>query len=171
MKEYYRLLGLPQTATKEEVKTAYRRLAKKYHPDMPNGNSEIYIKIKEAYEILAKGAPVQAPPPPKRDMTPYVNVAGSHLNSEGTCNVFLNLRNIQYAFIDRLPLEVYKWTINGSTDGRIEILKQDLIKCDYSFILVFMPYEGGIILKNIKLKDPRSWTEKCVHNIKKFLSI
>lgn len=51
---YYRILGLQPGAGKEEVKRAYRRLAKKYHPDVAL-DREDHIKfrqIKEAYEIL-----------------------------------------------------------------------------------------------------------------------
>lgn len=55
-KDYYEILGIPRNATKEEIKQAYRRLAKKYHPDMnPNNRKEAEEKFKEiseAYEVL-----------------------------------------------------------------------------------------------------------------------
>jgi len=173
MKEYYRLLGLPQTATKEEIKKAYRTLSKRYHPDMPNGNSEIYIKIKEAYEILAKGepVPVQPPPPTKRDMTPYVLVANSYISSDGKCIIFLNARNIDYVFIDRIPMDEYKWTLGSSIAGRIEILENDMFKYGYQFNLVFVAYDGNVIFKPIKLKDPRNWAQKIGYKVKKFLDL
>lgn len=56
-RDYYEVLGVEKTATDEELKKAYRRLAKKYHPDAnPDNKKEAEIKFKEvneAYENLS----------------------------------------------------------------------------------------------------------------------
>jgi len=54
MSEYYRILGVPENATAEQIKKAYRMLARKYHPDMNPAQdaAENFIRITEAYEIL-----------------------------------------------------------------------------------------------------------------------
>ena len=49
----YKVLGLPQNASDEDVKRAYRALAKKYHPDMNPGDAEAEKKFKEASEAYA----------------------------------------------------------------------------------------------------------------------
>jgi molecular chaperone DnaJ len=53
--DYYQILGVARTATAEEIKKAYRKLALQYHPDRNPGNKEAEEKFKEAaeaYEVL-----------------------------------------------------------------------------------------------------------------------
>lgn len=52
-KNYYDILGVSKTATDEEIKKAYRSLAKKYHPDLNPGNAEAAEKLKEVNEAFS----------------------------------------------------------------------------------------------------------------------
>lgn len=51
-KSYYVILGISPGASADEVKTAYRRLAKAFHPDYYKGGSESFREIQEAYAVL-----------------------------------------------------------------------------------------------------------------------
>ncbi len=70
----YQILGLNGTASLEEIKKAYKRLAIKFHPDKNPGDKECEEKFKEvvqAYEEITG----------KREDTTYANLAPENLNS------------------------------------------------------------------------------------------
>jgi curved DNA-binding protein CbpA len=81
MPTYHEVLGVREDASRREVNAAYRRLAKKYHPDVAGGDAAIFQQVTEAYNALTiRGqrqqtpeavrpvdpAPRQAPNPPPR---------------------------------------------------------------------------------------------------------
>ena len=54
-KDYYKVLGVDKGASQEEIKKSYKKLAKKYHPDMNKGNKsaeEKFKEINEAYSVI-----------------------------------------------------------------------------------------------------------------------
>ena len=57
-KDYYKILDIPEFSTTEEIKNAYRKLARKWHPDVAGNSSDVIARFKEineAYEILSDG--------------------------------------------------------------------------------------------------------------------
>ncbi|EFA70675.1 molecular chaperone DnaJ [Cylindrospermopsis raciborskii S07] len=55
-KDYYSILGISKTASPEEIKQAFRKLARKYHPDVNPGNKQAEVRFKEineAHEVLS----------------------------------------------------------------------------------------------------------------------
>ncbi|MGW8324687.1 MAG: J domain-containing protein, partial [Desulfobacterales bacterium] len=51
-KSYFIILGVSPGATADEIKSAYRRLAKEFHPDHYAGGNETFREIQEAYSVL-----------------------------------------------------------------------------------------------------------------------
>src|SRR3954452_24388565 len=55
-KDYYKALGVSSTATDKEIKAAYRKLSKQYHPDANKGSEERFKDISAAYDVLGDPA-------------------------------------------------------------------------------------------------------------------
>src|SRR5882724_6634573 len=55
-RDYYEILGIPRTATADEIKKAHRRLVRKYHPDVNKGATSTegqFKEVQEAYDVLS----------------------------------------------------------------------------------------------------------------------
>ena len=52
-KDYYNLLGVQRTASQDEIKKAYRKLAHQHHPDKKGGDEAKFKEINEAYQVLS----------------------------------------------------------------------------------------------------------------------
>ncbi len=53
MKDYYSILGVEKSATKDDIKKAFRKLAHKYHPDKSGGDEKKFNEASEAYSVLS----------------------------------------------------------------------------------------------------------------------
>lgn len=52
-KDYYTTLGVPRTASPDDIKKAYRKMAHQYHPDKQGGNEGKFKEVNEAYQVLS----------------------------------------------------------------------------------------------------------------------
>ena len=51
-KSYFAILGITPRASADDIRSAYRRLAKEYHPDRYEGGSQKFREVQEAYSVL-----------------------------------------------------------------------------------------------------------------------
>jgi len=71
--DYYGALGISRSASKEEIRKAYRKLARKHHPDLNPGDKaaeERFKRVQEAYDVLSD--------PKKRQMYDQVGYYSEH---------------------------------------------------------------------------------------------
>ncbi|MDR1963497.1 MAG: DnaJ domain-containing protein [Planctomycetaceae bacterium] len=77
--DYYKTLEVPKTATQDEIQKAYRKLARKHHPDMnqdnPKGAKEKFQKVQEAFDVLGN--------PEKRKIYDQYGVSPDQMGSGG----------------------------------------------------------------------------------------
>ena len=52
-RDYYDVLGINKSASPQDIKSAYRKLAVKYHPDKNSSTNELFVIIKNAYDVLS----------------------------------------------------------------------------------------------------------------------
>lgn len=107
-RDYYEVLGVSRDATDEEIKKAYRRLAKKYHPDVNPGDKEAEAKFKEASEAYG----VLSDPEKRRKYDQYGHQAFDEA-SGGTGFNYDNMDDINSMFGD-----IFSDIFGGSTRSR-----------------------------------------------------
>lgn len=124
MNNPYSVLGVNPNASEDEIKKAYRRLAKQYHPDRPDGNEEQFKRVNEAYDTIKNGGPQQQqqrnpfnnagpfdnfddlfrqhfgngfrPPPPRnKDVRISLTITLEELISQRTKNIQIRMSNNQ----------------------------------------------------------------------------
>lgn len=130
----YDVLGLSPTATPEELRSAYRHLARRYHPDVSGAPKELaekqFIAVQEAYEVLrdplkrvlydgALAARPRSAPWPQTDRKP---VSSSNLRSvgyDGKAMVLeIEFRNGSVYQYFAVPLAIYEGLIRAQSKGR-----------------------------------------------------
>ena len=52
-KNYYKILEVDEAASAERIKTSYKTLVKKYHPDLNKGKEEHFKEVNEEYQVLS----------------------------------------------------------------------------------------------------------------------
>ena len=94
-KNYYIILGVPSTSSQDQIKTAYRQLAKEYHPDRYGKGRTPFQVIQEAYSVLSD--PIQrqdydnrreqqwAPPQQKTTTEPMISPVEPEPTTSETC--------------------------------------------------------------------------------------
>ena len=95
-RDYYEVLGVGKNATEDELKHAYRQLAKKYHPDTNQGNPEAEAKFKEASEAYA----ILSDPEKRRQYDTYGHAAFDGTGGSGFEGFDFNSMNMNDIFGD-----------------------------------------------------------------------
>jgi molecular chaperone DnaJ len=142
-KDYYEILGVSRTATDEELKKAYRKLALKYHPDRNPGNKqaeEKFKEINEAYAVLSD--------PEKRQRYDRFGHAGGF---EGVGGFDFGQGGFGDIFGD-----IFEDFFGGATSSRTQRRAERGNDLRYNLTLSF---EEAAFGKDVKIKIPR--LENC----------
>lgn len=96
--DFYQILGVPDTASRDEIKKAYRRLAALHHPDK-GGDTAKFQSITQAYNTLGDESLRAQYDYQKHNTANYTNNTGFHFNSEDMADLF------QHMFAGKSPFE------------------------------------------------------------------
>jgi molecular chaperone DnaJ len=91
MKNYYEILGVSENATQEEIKKAYRKLSKQYHPDVNPEGDEKFKEIAEAYENI--GDENKRMDYNNRKNNPFANMGGNAFDIHSMFEQMMNMNS------------------------------------------------------------------------------
>ena len=146
MKDYYKILGVPENASDEEIRKAFRRLAFKYHPDKNIGNEkeaeEKFKDINEAYGVLSDSLKRQ-----QYDMTRKGVFAGARYGSPS--------QGFQYSSED-----IFRDTFGNRTtmDDLSRMFAQAGLRFDQEFLNRVFFNADNIIIRFYGFGGPNSYT-------------
>lgn len=120
-RDYYDVLGVSKSASADEIKKAYRRLAVKYHPDKEGGDEAKFKELGEAYEVLKDPSKRQ-----RYDQFGHAGVGGGPAGHAGGPNPFegfgsfggFGAENIQFDFGDGGLGDIFGQFFGGNSGGR-----------------------------------------------------
>jgi molecular chaperone DnaJ len=102
MKKYYNILGLQEGASEKEIKNAYRKLSKEYHPDITGGDDSKFKEISEAYAVLTgKEKPKEDPYTHFRTRKPKPRARQIDVNITIKDAYNGGLKNVKYKVYDK----------------------------------------------------------------------
>ena len=125
MKDYYAALGVSKDASEEDVKTAFRKLASKHHPDK-GGDEAKFKDVKEAYEVLSDAQKRAAYDSPTRDQSAYMSMQDiiNQMRNAHAAGGFGNFKQVHEFVTEVAILEAYKgFTIKINVNGRDDEVK------------------------------------------------
>ena len=161
-------LGVTSDSTEEEIKVAYRILAKKYHPDT-GGSKEKFTTLQKEYDQLLASRRVRKPRYSFTDHEmpePFVKIMGWALNSQGNGEIVLLCSGIICAYTVEKLWGHYFWGLIGKDMGALEVSKRDLARCNYKVTITFHGHGFREITKTYDFPDDRSLLTKVVDRVR-----
>jgi curved DNA-binding protein CbpA len=110
---YYKILGINDNASNDDIKRAYKKLAIKYHPDKPGGNNEKFKLISQAFNILRD--------PIKRkqyDLGHLINIP-KHEQSYDYFDKIFNIMNRHFIKSNMMDNDIYPPNFLNSLNSRV----------------------------------------------------
>ncbi len=157
--DYYQLLQVSKSATSAEIKTAYRRLAKLFHPDKNSGNpaaEEKFKQIKDAYENLIN-------PLRRRKYDEKINrsIVGHQTNTfQKKASV---KKNYNFSEEEAKRRQYYQQHYKTTSYAAPKTKKQKAVSTELKYILISVPLAVALLLLVIRLYEkPKKELENTI---------
>ena len=150
-RDYYEVLGLSKGASQDEIKSSYRKLAKKYHPDLNKepGAEEKFKEVQEAYDVLSDEK--------KRQM--YDQFGHAAFDQNGGASGFNGFGGFGEGFQDVDLGDIFGSFFGGG--GRRQSRRNGPMKGNDTFISIKISFMDSVKGKKIEL--PINFDETCSH--------
>lgn len=126
MKDHYKTLELKSTASADEIKKAYRRLSKKYHPDINKNGSEQFKTINEANSILSN--PINKKAYDKDYLAHFKPKITSNQQTSNTIKHPVNQSNTQHAnSYSNITVNGVKINVSGKNNISVKVVNGKVI--------------------------------------------
>lgn len=146
MSDYYSTLGINKSATKDDIKKAYRKLAHQYHPDKSGGDDKKFKEINEAYQVLSDDSK-------RAEYDRYGRVFGGGAGPAGfgEAGFDFNFSRASNGFGDFSEIFEDFFGVGGSRrrGGRMRRGRDISIEIDISFAEGIFGTKRGILLKKL----------------------
>jgi curved DNA-binding protein CbpA len=149
--DYYQILQVPSTATSAEIKTAYRRLAKIFHPDKNHGNpaaEEKFKQIKDAYENLIN--PLRRRKYDEKRNRSVTSGASPHSHRKTTTK-----KNYDFSEEEAERRKYYQkhYKTTSYSAPKEKSKKQPAVSTELKYILISVPLAVALLLLIIRLYE------------------
>lgn len=118
-RDYYEILGVKKGATRDQIRRAYRVLSKDHHPDVNDGDSDEFLKIKKAHDVLLdqKGRK-------------FYDTYGCEEGGEKFKNVMSSFRNVVKSLMEKYHPEEIPYQITKTIASSISRHEDDIRKAE-----------------------------------------
>ncbi|KTD05402.1 DnaJ C-terminal domain-containing protein [Fluoribacter gormanii] len=156
-KDYYKIMGISEDASEKDIKMAYRKLARKYHPDIskePNAE-EHFKEMGEAYEVLRDPVKKAEYDRYRKGKAYHQQGASTHWRPEESEHIYSSQFN-EDLFENLFGHSRYRQQPMAGQDyhGKINISLEDAFKGTVKNIQIPMAQESQVTMQTLKVKIP-----------------
>ncbi len=160
----HNILGVPNHASKDEVKKAYRKLSLLHHPDKTGGDSSKFLMIKEAYEHIMAGDTRGIHDQHDCERT-YISITRIFIDSQGQYCLEIRCNHMSSMETFMSKRSRYSTELFGINSGIIRYDRGFIVRNRFKLTLLFYSSAGFPKVREITFQDTRTFWRKVLDTL------